>query len=88
MGPRSFNRGRRGCKPHQDKTIDQLQWGRGLSTAEGFSEVVSLHVHQNGLQWGRGLSTAEGLVLMAKTLASNLLQWGRGLSTAEGQARV
>ena len=40
-------------------TLFLLQWGRGLSTAEG----TPLHSSWCGidqLQWGRGLSTAEG----------------------------
>ena len=38
---------------------DRLQWGRGLSTAEGLP-IFGRNIMPRVLQWGRGLSTAEG----------------------------
>src|SRR5260221_511967 len=57
MGPRSWARG----EPRATRTalpVSQLQWGRGLGTAER-EERAPLRTGIAELQWGRGLGTAE-----------------------------
>jgi len=67
MGPRSFNRGKVEAIEKDKKEVEDLQWGRGLSTAESSiaSRLASVFVC---LQWGRGLSTAERRIGWAKRI--------------------
>ena len=63
MEPRSFDRGGP-AGLLVPKVYVELQWSRGLSTAEGHLA----RAYQNTLlrlQWSRGLSTAEGAVRSA-----------------------
>ncbi len=84
MGPRSFNRGGPGSWTELVNTANRLQWGRGLSTAEG-TKGASDGRAQEQLQWGRGLPTAQGWKQFTNVAVLDWLQWGRGLSTAEGR---
>jgi len=63
-------------------TDGELQWGRGLSTAEMLYCFAACRLALM-LQWGRGLSTAEIRAAAAQLAEVTELQWGRGLSTAE-----
>ena len=83
MGPRSFNRGNAHDRQQRRAAGVQLQWGRGLSTAEMPVLYGLVWRVTRWLQWGRGLSTAEikEAVPLKKEVVE--LQWGRGLSTAE-----
>ena len=58
MGPRSFNRGNACWRLRFLHRPLQLQWGRGLSTAE-MPGAIAARPAPPTLQWGRGLSTAE-----------------------------
>ena len=58
MGPRSFNRGNEVTLAVKEERERQLQWGRGLSTAE-MNQIGQVLIGLAKLQWGRGLSTAE-----------------------------
>ena len=57
MGPRFVNRACHHHSHRQGKTPD-LQWGRGLLTADVWCRCASITVVQH-LQWGRGLLTAD-----------------------------
>ena len=83
MGPRPFGRGRHKTS-RRGGTKFWLQWGRGLSAAEGQSPWRRCSVPKM-LQWGRGLSAAEGTALDIEADIDVMLQWGRGLSAAEGR---
>ena len=61
MGPRPFGRGRRTAYAPPNP-VNQLQWGRDLSVAEG-GECGERGGVEQGLQWGRDLSVAEGPTL-------------------------
>src|SRR5260221_254791 len=58
MGPRSWDRGERPSIAGVGDTAGQLQWGRGLGTAESIA-LIRIALTWHALQWGRGLGTAE-----------------------------
>ena len=73
-----------GSGPTRTEPDRQLQWGRGLTTAEMSASVASRSCGFHLLQWGRGLTTAEMSEIDAITnKVISELQWGPGLTTAE-----
>ena len=83
MGPRPFGRGRRILTMHVSGPIEELQWGRDLSVAEGTRRAASSTCWAgfNGAATFR--SRKDGCAPKALR-PSATLQWGRDLSVAEG----
>src|SRR5581483_4093360 len=75
MGPRSFERGRSSPRAGTAARIEQLQWGRALSSAEGTAALAS-RIPSAALQWGRALSSAEGSRRADGSISPSVaLQW-------------
>ncbi len=84
MGPRSWDRGEVVPATASHPAIN-LQWGRGLGTAESQVDGIDArHPHGPSMgprSWDRGERLARG----RRELAAAALQWGRGLGTAESR---
>ena len=62
--------------------LQQLQWGRTLSSAESDNRLSKKELRER-LQWGRTLSSAERTPTPTPQDGLHPLQWGRTLSSAE-----
>ncbi len=82
MEPRSFDRGDNKARLNR-KRLFQLQWSRGLLTAETGWPARHPVAKRSWLQWSRGLLTAETSSVAITTIGRPSLQWSRGLLTAE-----
>ncbi len=81
MGPRSFDRGNdiHGCGIAQ---LRQLQWGRGLLTAE-ITTTSDLRGYFRDASMGPRSFDRGNEALLGATELPYELQWGRGLLTAD-----
>ena len=84
MGPRFVNRGCDERPGMKQQAAAELQWGRGLLTADA-SEQMFIGIIWTRLQWGRGLLTADAAVADSPSDRKYWLQWGRGLLTADAR---
>ncbi len=83
MGPRSWDRGERAAADAL-ACVCELQWGRGLGTAERQPRCPPLtSTHNDRFNGAAVLGPRRASSPPGRRLANNSLQWGRGLGTAE-----